>query len=877
MPARPTPAGDGEPAAARTAAPPGRPGAGRLGTWRWPLLVGGLSLALTAALWQHERGLQDRALRRDFDAALRQAGQRVEQRLASYEQTLRGLRGLFEVAAPVDQERLDTYVERLQAGADFAGLRLLGQAALQRGGAADDSARVRLLAPRLHAEALPPGRDLLAEPALRAAMLQAADAGTAVLAPLPPAAAGRPAASGELLMFMPLYGPGPAPGSARARRARLAGWVFASFRVPDLMSSLYGEGTPGLQLQVHDGVDSSDATRIYPPGPPPPPGPPARLQAQEFLGFAGHSWTLQLRSTPAFERLQGSNTPQVIALGGTLLSAALTLLTWLLATGRARAHDTAQEMTRQLRDSERSYRRIVETASEGIWVLDADGRTRFANPALAEFLGWPAPALAGRAWTEFMDPASRARLAGLDLAHRPQGPADRLELGLVHRDGSTLWASVSTSPILDAQGRPGGVLAMVTDIGERHRAEARRAQLEDQLRQAQKMEAVGTLAGGIAHDFNNILAAVLGNAALLGQDLAADHPAQERLAQITLAAQRARTLVQQIVDFSRRQPQQRLPQPLRPLVEETLRLLRATLPARVALQPELAAAPLQVEADGTQLQQVLMNLCTNAWHALPDGAGRIVVGLDETALDDAAAEPLGLPPGRWARLWVRDDGCGMDEATRQRVFEPFFTTKPVGSGTGLGLAVVHGIVRVHGGAIRVDSAPGRGSTFEVLLPLCAAPDGLPAADAPAGPAVAASAPAAPATPPAGGGGAHVLYVDDDPVMGVMVEALLQRQGYRVSWQQDPQQALSQLLAADAAVDLVVTDHNMPGMTGLELAHRLAERRPTLPVLVSTGHVTDALRDGARRVGVRHVLQKEYTLEQLAPLVRQTLAAGSHPG
>jgi CheY-like chemotaxis protein len=244
-----------------------------------------------------------------------------------------------------------------------------------------------------------------------------------------------------------------------------------------------------------------------------------------------------------------------------------------------------------------------------------------------------------------------------------------------------------------------------------------------------------------------------------------------------------------------------------------------------------------------------------------DPARQIEIRLDKRSLDAEIAKRLGVPPGPYAHVAVSDDGHGMDEATRQRLFEPFFTTKPIGQGTGLGLAVVHGIVSAHHGAIGVTSVPGRGSRFDLYFPL--QPD-LPEAPAPV-------AEAAPATHAAG---RHVVYVDDDPVMVVMVEGLLRHAGYRVSTFEDPREALVRLRIGPADVDLVVTDFNMPGLSGLEVAGELAALRPELPVVISSGYVTEALLDAAGRIGVRSVMQKEFTLEQLPALLRKLLAEPS---
>jgi PAS domain S-box-containing protein len=398
------------------------------------------------------------------------------------------------------------------------------------------------------------------------------------------------------------------------------------------------------------------------------------------------------------------------------------------------------------------------------------------------------------------------------------------------------------------------------DLTELERVQADRRALESQLQEAQKLESIGTLAGGVAHDFNNVLAAILGNAVLARQDAAAGRPVLAGLDRIEQAARRARTLVQQILTFSRRTPQVHRVQPLQPPLHEALALLRATLPATALLVPEIADTPLPVRIDAAQVQQVVMNLCTNAWQALPDQQGRIDVRLAAVELQADDARPPGLAPGRYARLQVQDNGAGMDEATRSRIFEPFFTTKPVGHGTGLGLAVVHGIVTACGGAISVTSLPGQGTRFDVYLPLqTAVPETAAPAVLPAGPAPA-------------GSGQHVLCVDDDPVVGLTLQLQLEHLGYRVTRIDDAQAALAAVRAAPQAFDLVITDHNMPGLSGLGLAQALRELAPALPVIITSGYVTDALRQRALDAGVRAVLLKEYATDRLADLVHEVLAA-----
>ena len=525
-------------------------------------------------------------------------------------------------------------------------------------------------------------------------------------------------------------------------------------------------------------------------------------------------------------------------------------------------------MTRELRESEERYRRIVDTASEGIWLLDASNRLVFVNPRIAQWLGVGEEAMRGRPVEDFMDPDEAERCCAA-LAVQGTGDGDggdrggTIELRLRRADGTPMWVSLSTRPIVDDAGRASGALGMLTDINERRHAEERRAALETQLRDAQKMEAIGTLAGGIAHDFNNILAAIIGNVSAARQDTAIGLSNDASLVQIERAAVRARSLVQQILTFSRMQAQELHTQALQPVIDESLDMLRATLPAQVELHVSRQAAPVQVRADATQIQQIVMNLCTNAWHALPAGRGRIEVGLaaedelPESQADAARTWPPALLDGPRAHLWIADNGCGMDEATRARVFEPFFTTKQVGHGTGLGLAVVHGIVSGHGGAIHVESARGVGTRFDLWFPLQDAP----------GEAVESQHGALDAPP---GSGQHVLCVDDDPAMVLMVDGLLRRAGYKVTTYEQPAAALARVQADPGAFDIVVTDFNMPEMNGMELAAAIARAAPQLPIVITSGFISDEMRQRAAELRIGALLQKEYTLERLAGIVHAVL-------
>jgi signal transduction histidine kinase/ActR/RegA family two-component response regulator len=394
----------------------------------------------------------------------------------------------------------------------------------------------------------------------------------------------------------------------------------------------------------------------------------------------------------------------------------------------------------------------------------------------------------------------------------------------------------------------------IRDTSERRRADETRRTLESELFHAQKMEAVGTLAGGIAHDFNNILTAIMGNAEMAQIELGSSHPAHQDIGEVLRATRRARDLVSQILTFSRKQLPERRSVRVADVVDDAVRLLRATIPSTIELRVEGTTADTHVFGEPTQLHQVLMNLCTNAAHAIGDEHGVITLVQEVVSVNDDSMR-ADLAPGRYACIAISDTGHGMDRQTLDRAFEPFFTTKGPGVGTGLGLAVVHGIVRNHDGVVLVESEPGEGTTFRVYFPLM--------------PTVPAQAPVEAADVPHGTG-ERVLFVDDEPSLSDVTGRMLERLGYQVLALRSATDALAMFRAAPAAFDLVITDLTMPGLTGAQLAVEMHRVRANVPVILSTGYLDRLDSDEVRSLHVREVLIKPYTTEALATAVHRAL-------
>lgn len=507
----------------------------------------------------------------------------------------------------------------------------------------------------------------------------------------------------------------------------------------------------------------------------------------------------------------------------------------------------------------RLNRLILWAASEGIVGLDAQGRAIFTNPSSATILGYSIEEMLGNDMHELIhsskkgDPAHASEECPMHIALKTGNPCSLREEVLWRKNGEEFPALYSCTPIIEA-GKIIGAVLTIRDMTEHKKNEEIKSMLESKLSQVQKFEAIATLAGGIAHDFNNMLAPIIGFTEIALRDPTLPGSLRNGLEQVFNAGLRAKDLVKQILTFSRPGHETtRVPLEIRMVVSEVLKLLRASLPVTIEIKHQLE--PGRALADATQIHQVLMNLCVNAAQAM-DNSGVLEVNLNHVDLNEADLQSLsliGLKPGPFLRLTVSDTGSGMDASTIQRIFEPYFTTKEVGKGTGLGLAVVHGIVKRHEGAVTVQSTPGQGSTFSIYLPelpeaalmLADQMDELETGDE------------------------SVLFIDDEQSMVDIGAQILSRLGYRVTTADDGLKALEMFRADPDRFDLIITDYTMPKITGTELAVEIHKTRPTTPVIICTGFSEKVTYNNAAQFGVELIL-KPFVVKDIAFIVRKVL-------
>jgi PAS domain S-box-containing protein len=508
------------------------------------------------------------------------------------------------------------------------------------------------------------------------------------------------------------------------------------------------------------------------------------------------------------------------------------------------------------RRAQARFQAAVESSPAGMVMVDEDGKIVLVNREVERMFGWDRGELLGRPLEVLVPDRFRRHHPGFRAGFfqspdtRPMG-AGRDLYGL-HRDGTEIPVEIGLNPIESEEGP--FVLSSIVDISQRKREEEERAELERQLRHAQKMDAVGTLAGGIAHDFNNILGAILGFAELLEEAVEGEQ-GREDLEELVRFTQRGKSLIQKIQAFGLRREGERRPTALEGLVVELERFLRSSLPPNIEIRASVEPGTPKVLADAAAMHQVLMNLGMNAAQSMT-GGGRITLGVAPLYVTDsrARAHPS-LREGSHALLSVEDTGSGIDPEIQNRIFEPFFTTKPPGQGTGLGLAIVHQVVREHEGALELESTPGEGTTIRILIPAVAVEGDEPHDVTPGLPK---------------GGGERILLVDDEPGLGLVGKRRLEHLGYRVVVATDGEEALDLFRSDPQGFDAVVSDYLMPRMNGLELAAALTRLQPNLPIIMLTGFIDNLPDDTIRSAGVGLVLRKPATVSEIASALAEVL-------
>lgn len=508
------------------------------------------------------------------------------------------------------------------------------------------------------------------------------------------------------------------------------------------------------------------------------------------------------------------------------------------------------------KQAEERLRAILDHSPMLISEMDLSGRYLLCNEKTVQFFGRDLGSLTGKSFQELFprEVAERfmERMAEIRRSKAPLFVEDTLETPRGERSYETVLF-----PLFDGHGDIRSIAGISHDVTELRQKVQEKECLETQLMDAQRMESIGMLAGGIAHDFNNILFPIMGYAEMLLTEVGEDQPQHKKLEEIYRAALRARDLTQQILMFSRKESHETRALKMQPIVKEVLKFVRATIPSSIEIRPYIQNDCRPVNADPTQIHQIVMNLVTNAFHALEDRGGEICVYLQEVQVDHPHRVHPEMPQGNYVRLSVSDTGIGISRVCLDKIFDPFFTTKPRGKGTGMGLSVVRSIVQRCGGFIAVDSEEGKGSTFHLYFPVVQS-------------AVSMERP--PVQEGLQRGREHILLVDDEKAIVTLQEKILESLGYRISACTDSHRALALFHENPQTYDLVLTDMHMPGMSGDKLAQALLAIRPEIPILLCTGFSEHTSPETLAALGIRGVLIKPITARDLAAKIRELLDA-----
>ena len=515
-----------------------------------------------------------------------------------------------------------------------------------------------------------------------------------------------------------------------------------------------------------------------------------------------------------------------------------------------------RSIKKELQESEEKYRNIFENAVEGFFQSSPQGRFISVNPAFAEMLGYASPEelisnISDIAKQYYVNPEDRRQYQQL---LQKTGIVENFEFKAKRKDSSQIWVSNSTRAYFDKDGKVDRYEGIVIDITERIQAEEHRRKLEDQLRQSQKLESIGTLAGGIAHDFNNILTSIIGYTELALTDAQRGSLIEENLQEVRKGGNRAADLVKQILTFARQGEKELISIRVSLIAKEALKLIRSSIPTSIKIEQHIVSDS-SIMGDATRIHQIFMNLCTNAAQAMEEDGGVLKVSLTDVILDaDFIGTQNALKPGNYLELIVSDTGIGISADIIQSIFEPYYTTKEPGQGTGMGLAMVHGIVQSHGGEITVESQVGKGTSFKIYLPVTKR-------DTEAIEYIAEDLPT---------GSEQILFVDDELTIVKMGRQMLERLGYTVTNRTSSIEALALFRNKPDHFDMVITDMAMPHMTGDKFAVELMKIRPDIPVILCTGYSKKISGEQASEIGIKTYVMKPLVRRDLAIAVRKVL-------
>lgn len=509
-----------------------------------------------------------------------------------------------------------------------------------------------------------------------------------------------------------------------------------------------------------------------------------------------------------------------------------------------------------LSQSEAYLRTLINTIPDLVWLKDENGRYLFCNSKFERFFGATENEIIGKTDYDFVDKdlADLFRRYDKEVMTKEKSNINEVEVTYADDGHHEILETIKT-PMYGKDGQLIGVLGIARDITERKQAEEKRLKLEEELRQSHKMEAIGTISGGIAHDFNNILGIIIGNTELAIDSAEDWHPNRINLEEIKKASLRASDVVRQLLNFSRKTEQRKKTVDVNSLVKESMTLLRSSISKSIDIQMDITEEPSKISADPTQIHQVLINLCTNAAHAMRNEGGILKIDVSEIELDNVTvAQFQKLEPGNYVKITVSDTGHGIDPSIKDKIFDPYFTTKGIGEGTGMGLSVALGIIKNHNGAISVYSEKEKGSCFKVFFPIVddEIPDGKIAKEK---------------TPT---GNEKILLIDDEEALVEIGSNLLQRLGYKVETETDPENALELIRSEPDRFDLIITDMTMPRLNGDELIRKILKINSNLPIILCTGFSNKIDHKKAIEIGARSYIEKPLDKQGLAIVVRNTL-------